>query len=168
MGGPAATPERARPVKARRLSGGGATRRSATLRALYREVADCTRCPTICGYRKFPWEAVGRPDTGLVLVGEAPGIASIRNARHWTGRAGMILRGEIRRLGLDLEDLFFLTNAVKCWPEAPGAREANRAPRASEIANCARFLEAELRLLDPKVVVAVGAVAGEADLAAGR
>jgi len=134
------------------------------IKALYREVAACTRCPTICGYRKFPWEAVGRPDTGLVLVGEAPGIASIRNARHWTGRAGMILRGEIRRLGLDLEELFFLTNAVKCWPAARGPREANRAPRASEIANCARFLDAELRLLGPRVVVAVGAVAARAVL----
>lgn len=145
----------------------GAPRRGATtaaIKALYREVAACTRCPTICGYRKFPYEAAGRLDTGLVLVGEAPGIASIRNARHWTGRAGMILRGEIRRLGLDLEDLFFLTNAVKCWPAAPGSREANRAPRASEIRNCARFLEEEIRLLDPRTVVAVGAVAARAVL----
>ncbi|MBI4011019.1 MAG: NUDIX domain-containing protein [Candidatus Rokubacteria bacterium] len=132
------------------------------LTGLFRDVGRCTACPTIRGYRKFPRAAGGRRDARFVLIGEAPGIASIENARQWTGAGGMILRREIRRLGLDLEDLFYLTNAVKCWPAATGRRPSNRSPLASEVARCAPFLARELRALDPEVIVAVGGVAARA------
>lgn len=120
------------------------------------------------GWRKFPGSALGRRDARFVLVGEAPGIASIENGRQWTGAGGMILRREIRRLGLDLEDLFYLTNAVKCWPAARtrpgGGRPGNRSPLASEARRCRPFLTAELEALRPDVVVAVGALAARAVL----
>jgi 8-oxo-dGTP diphosphatase len=127
-------------------------------------VAACTACPTIRGYRKFPHAASGRRDARFMLVGEAPGIASIRNGRQWTGAGGMLLRREIRRLGLDLEDLFYLTNAVKCWPAAPGRHAANRSPLRSEAARCRLFLMHEAAALQPQVIVAVGAVAARAVL----
>ena len=114
------------------------------------------------GWRKFAPGAAGRRDARFALVGEAPGIASIERTRQWTGAGGMILRREIRRLGLDLEDLFYLTNAVKCWPAAhtTGAhRPGNRSPLASEARRCQPFLAAELEALRPEVVVAVGALA---------
>jgi 8-oxo-dGTP diphosphatase len=132
---------------------------AARLSGVVRAVGTCTACRTIRGHRKFPPRAAGRRDARFMLVGEAPGIASIDNGRQWTGAGGMLLRREIRRLGLDLEDLFYLTNAVKCWPAAPGRRPGNRSPRASEVARCRPFLEAEIRALDPEVIVAVGAVA---------
>ena len=119
-------------------------------------------------WRKFSARALGRPDARFALVGEAPGIASIENGRQWTGAGGMLMRREIRRLGLDLEDLFYLTNAVKCWPEArPGpdrARPGNRSPLATEARRCRPFLHAELASFRPEVVVAVGAVAARAVL----
>ena len=119
------------------------------------------------GWRKFPASALGRRDARFALVGEAPGIASVENARQWTGAGGMLLRREIRRLGLDLEDLFYLTNAVKCWPAA-GTRgsggRGNRSPLTSEARRCQPFLAAELEALRPEVVVAVGAVAARAVL----
>ena len=133
-----------------------------TLSALLRRVARCTACATIRGYRQFPTSAAGRTDARFMLVGEAPGIASIRNRRQWTGTGGMLLRREIRRLGLDLEDLFYLTNAVKCWPSSPVPRVGNRAPLARETAQCRPFLLEEIGALDPEVVVAVGAVAARA------
>jgi 8-oxo-dGTP diphosphatase len=119
------------------------------------------------GWRKFPASALGRRDARFALVGEAPGIASIENGRQWTGAGGMLLRREIRRLGLDLEDLFYLTNAVKCWPAARtrgSSRRGNRSPLASETRRCRPFLAAELEALRPEVVVAVGAVAARAVL----
>ncbi len=122
----------------------------------------CTACPTIHGYRKFPRAAHGRRETRFLLVGEAPGIASIENRQQWTGAGGMVLRREIRRLGLDLEDLFYMTNAVKCWPAARGARPGNRSPLRSEAVRCAPFLAREIAALDPAVIVAVGAVAARA------
>jgi 8-oxo-dGTP diphosphatase len=135
---------------------------SARLARLLGGIAGCTACPTIRGYRKFASGALGRRDARFMLVGEAPGIASIENGRQWTGAGGMVLRREIRRLGLDLEDLFYLTNAVKCWPRAPGRGPANRSPLRSEAARCAPFLAREIVALDPAVVVAVGAVAARA------
>ena len=119
------------------------------------------------GWRKFPASALGRRDARFALVGEAPGIASIENGRQWTGAGGMLLRREIRRLGLDLEDLFYLTNAVKCWPAAGtrgSGRRGNRSPLTSEARRCQPFLAAELEALRPEVVVAVGAVAARAVL----
>jgi 8-oxo-dGTP diphosphatase len=120
------------------------------------------------GWRKFPASAVGGVDARFVLVGEAPGIASIVNGRQWTGAGGMILRREIRRLGLDLEDLFYLTNAVKCWPAASRrggrGRPGNRSPLPAEARRCRPFLEAELEAIRPDVVVAVGGLAARAVL----
>jgi mutator protein MutT/uracil-DNA glycosylase family 4 len=81
----------------------------------------------------------------------------------------MLLRREIRRLGLDLEDLFYLTNAVKCWPAGParpGRRPGNRSPLASEARRCRPFLAAELDAIQPEVIVAIGAVAARAVLGA--
>jgi mutator protein MutT/uracil-DNA glycosylase family 4 len=137
------------------------------LARIARQVAECRACPTIRPYAKFAPVAAGRRDARFVLVGEAPGIASIERARQWTGAGGMILRREIRRLGLDLEDLFYLTNAVKCWPAErarPGRRPGNRSPLRSEASRCRPFLEAELEALRPEVIVAVGAVAARAVL----
>ncbi len=139
-----------------------------SLRRLLPRIQACRACPTMRGWRKFPPSAVGRVDTRFVLVGEAPGIASVVNGRQWTGAGGMILRREIRRLGLDLEDLFYLTNAVKCWPAAPRRtgrrRPGNRSPLPVEARQCRPFLAAELEAIRPDVVVAVGAVAARAVL----
>lgn len=120
----------------------------------------CTACPTMRGWIKFPRAASGRRDARFMLVGEAPGGASVRNRRQWTGTGGMLLRRAIRPLGLDLEDLFYLTNAVKCWPA--GRRGANRSPLRSEAIRCAPFLADEVAALDPEVIVAVGALAARA------
>jgi 8-oxo-dGTP diphosphatase len=120
------------------------------------------------GWRKFAASALGRRDARFILVGEAPGIASVENGQQWTGAGGMLMRREIRRLGLDLEDLFYLTNAVKCWPAAATrtrrGRRGNRSPLATEARRCRPFLVTELEALAPEVVVAVGAVAARAIL----
>ena len=143
----------------RRLTGGGALAAGKKspdydgLTRLVRQVAGCRACPTMRPYGKFAPAAAGRRDARFVLVGEAPGIASIERERQWTGAGGMILRREIRRLGLDLEDLFYLTNAVKCWPAArarPGRRPGNRSPLASEARRCGPFLGAELEAIRPR------------------
>jgi 8-oxo-dGTP diphosphatase len=144
------------------------SRPTASFARLLRRVAACRACPTMAAWRKFPASAMGRRNARFVLVGEAPGIASVENGRQWTGTGGMLMRREIRRLGLDLEDLFYLTNAVKCWPaarpQAGRARPGNRSPLTSEARRCQPFLAAELAMLAPEVVVAVGAVAARAVL----
>jgi mutator protein MutT/uracil-DNA glycosylase family 4 len=148
----------------RRTGQAGASRNR--LASVLREVAACRACPTMAPYRKFPAGAAGRRHARFALVGEAPGLRSVERRRQWTGTGGMILRREIRRLGLDLEDLFYLTNAVKCWPAGRPGRSGraarNRSPLEGERRQCRPFLLAELDALRPEVVVAVGAVAARA------
>jgi 8-oxo-dGTP diphosphatase len=127
-------------------------------------IGRCAVCPSIPGYRKFPRAALGKRDARFVLVGEAPGRTSLERGRQWSGPGGLLLRHEAGRLGIDLEDLFYLTNAVKCWPAAttPAARGANRSPYVREQSACRPHLLDELGALDPEVIVAVGAVAARA------
>ena len=74
----------------------------------------------------------------------------------------MILRKEMRSLGLDLEDLFYMTNAVKCWPSDRSGK--NRSPLSSECAQCRSFLEREIAAVNPQAIVTVGGRAAEAVL----
>lgn len=117
-------------------------------------------------WRQFEPEAHGNPATGYLLVGEAPGYRSWKNRRRFTGPAGMLVRRALQRVGhpryRDLEDLFYMTDAVKCHPASPRNPEANRAPRRREIAACAAFLVEELRTLHPRTIVTFGRTAADA------
>src|SRR5215216_6289699 len=95
----------------------------------------------------------------MVLVGEAPGrFGADRTGVPFSGdRSGAFLRELIAELGLDAEREVYITNVVKCNPR--DERGNNRAPAGAEIAACRSHMEAELRLLRPRVVVPLGALA---------
>jgi uracil-DNA glycosylase len=99
-------------------------------------------------------------------VGEAPGRVSWENRRRFTGPAGLLLRRALRAVGhtryRDLEDLFYMTDAVKCHPAPPGNLGANRSPRLAEVRACAAHLCRELEVLNPRVIVTFGKQAAEA------
>lgn len=116
-------------------------------------------------WRQFGQDAYGTVGTGYLLVGEAPGYVSWRNRRRFTGLAGLLIRRALSQLNhvryTHLEDLFYMTDVVKCHPAPPANRQSNRAPSPSEIASCACYLERELRLLRPSVIVTFGKTASE-------
>ena len=116
-------------------------------------------------WRQFCPEAYGHPSSGFLLVGEAPGYVSWKKRRRFTGPAGMLIRRALGRLGhpryRNLEDLLYMTDAVKCHPAPPGKKASNRSPRRSEINACAGYLECELALLQPSVIVTFGKTAAE-------
>ena len=85
----------------------------------------------------------------LFLVGEAPGREEDRQGRPFRGAAGKVLDDALRRAGIARERTF-ITNAVKCRP--PG----NRKPRGNEMATCKPYLLAQLAIVRPRVVVALG------------
>lgn len=132
------------------------------LQRVWKEIASCTACPTMRAYEKFPAPQPDEADRPFMIVGEAPGRQSLDRMRHWTGSSGMILRKEIRALGSDLEDLFYMTNAVKCWPSDPSGK--NRSPLASECDRCRSFLAREIEALRPRAIIPVGSRAAEAVL----
>ncbi|MEW6544486.1 MAG: uracil-DNA glycosylase family protein [Nitrospirota bacterium] len=116
-------------------------------------------------WRRFGRRAYGTSATGYLLVGEAPGYVSWKNRRRFTGPAGLFVRRALRLVGharcRDLEDLFYMTDVVKCHPARPGNPRANRSPRQAEVRACAGFLLREMTVLNPSVVVTFGKLAAE-------
>jgi DNA polymerase len=125
---------------------------TATLDALEAEAATCTACELrATASRVVPGD--GPADARVVLVGEAPGRTEDEEGRPFVGRSGRLLLDLVAaELGLERSDVF-ITNAVRCRP--PG----NATPTTAQRTTCRRWLAAELELLDPAVVVGVGAVA---------
>jgi len=124
-----------------------AERRTA-LEALAAEVRVCTKCRLHAGRTKsVPGE--GDPDTEVVFVGEGPGFNEDREGRPFIGRAGDLLVKLLGSIGWRREDVF-ITNVVKCRPPD------NRDPQPDEIAACAPYLQRQLTILDPAVVVTLG------------
>jgi uracil-DNA glycosylase family 4 len=122
--------------------------RRAALEAIAAEVRVCTRCRLAeTRTRAVPGE--GRADTEVVFVGEGPGQTEDQQGRPFVGRAGELLVRLLSTLGWRRQEVF-ITNIVKCRP--PG----NRDPEPDEIAACVPYLQRQLEVLDPAVVVTLG------------
>jgi uracil-DNA glycosylase len=122
--------------------------RKAALDAIAAEVRACHRCPLGTG-RTMAVPGEGDPDTEVVLVGEGPGFNEDRQGRPFVGRAGDLLVKLLATLGWRRDEVF-ITNVVKCRPPD------NRDPEPAEIAACAPYLERQLAILDPALVVTLG------------
>jgi uracil-DNA glycosylase family protein len=104
----------------------------------------------------------GRPDAPLVLVGEQPGDEEDRHGLPFVGPAGRLLVQALREVGI-APDQAYVTNVVKHFKfERRGPRRIHQTPGVVEIAACRPWLIAEFALLRPRVVVALGATAGQA------
>jgi uracil-DNA glycosylase family 4 len=122
--------------------------RRAALEAIATEVRGCERCRLHqTRTRAVPGE--GDPSTEVVFVGEGPGQNEDREGRPFVGRAGGLLVSLLGHIGWRREDVF-ITNIVKCRP--PG----NRDPEPDEVAACAPYLQRQLAVIDPAVVVTLG------------
>jgi len=122
--------------------------RGAALQAISDEIRVCTRC-RLHETRTQTVPGEGNPDTEVVVVGEGPGRDENQAGRPFVGASGRLLTELIQSIGWGRDDVF-ITNVVKCWP--PG----NRDPQPDEIAACAPYLERQLAVLDPAVVVTAG------------
>jgi uracil-DNA glycosylase len=131
------------------------------LRELAAEAASCTRCDL---YQRATATVFGQGRAGaaLALVGEQPGDAEDKQGHPFVGPAGRLLDRALADSGISREDAY-VTNAVKHFKwEARGKRRIHQRPSGSEIAACRGWLEAELGAVAPRVLVALGAVAGSA------
>jgi len=120
-----------------------------SLAEVEREASVCTRCALAAGRTQVVF-GVGDPAADLMFVGEGPGVQEDLQGEPFVGRSGQLLdRLVLEEMGLT-RDRFYIANAVKCHP--PG----NRDPRPDEIATCRPWLDAQVELIDPGVVVTLG------------
>jgi len=117
-------------------------------------VEGCERCPDLVESRSRIVDGVGPADPDLLFVGEAPGANEDEQGEPFVGRSGDVLLDALRDVGLAREDVR-ITNCVRCRPPD------NRDPTSAELANCRPYLDAEIDLLDPELIVTLGKVPGE-------
>ena len=126
--------------------------RAAALKAIQDEIGDCTRCPlAYAGRRKIVF-GDGDPGARVMFVGEGPGADEDESGIPFVGKAGQLLNNMIQAMGLTREEVY-IANIVKCRPPA------NRAPEPVEANTCTQFLVRQMDVVQPQVVVALGATA---------
>jgi DNA polymerase len=126
-----------------------------SLEDLRAELGDCQRCK-LAGHRTNIVFGVGNPRASLMFVGEGPGHDEDMQAEPFVGRAGQLLTEIITKgMGLGRADVY-IANVIKCRP--PG----NRNPEPDEVAACQPFLQRQIELIRPAVLVALGTFAAQA------
>ena len=132
-----------------------------TLDELRAEAAGCRACDLWkTGTQTVLGE--GEPTAEIVFVGEQPGDKEDLAGRPFVGPAGRVLDEALEAAGID-RSLAYVTNAVKHFKwVARGKRRIHQKPNAAELAACRPWLDAELAVLHPKVLVALGATAAQA------
>jgi uracil-DNA glycosylase family 4 len=120
-------------------------------------VAACTRCD-LHATRTQTVFGVGSHQARWMFIGEAPGADEDKQGEPFVGRAGQLLTSMIKASGLRREDVY-IANVLKCRP--PG----NRDPKPLEAASCRGYLERQIELVSPTLIVAVGRIAAQSLLA---
>jgi uracil-DNA glycosylase len=116
-------------------------------------VAVCTRC-ALSATRTQTVFGVGNPQAEWLIVGEAPGVEEDRQGEPFVGRAGQLLNSMLRAIGLARGQVY-IANVLKCRPPH------NRDPAANETAECLPYLERQIALLKPRIMLAVGRIAAQ-------
>ncbi len=125
-----------------------------SLERIREDIGDCKRC-RLCQQRNTIVFGAGNAHAQLVFVGEGPGRDEDIQGLPFVGRAGKLLTQMIEAMGLKRDDVY-ICNVVKCRPPE------NRAPEPDEMETCSPFLYRQLAVIQPKVVVCLGAIAFQA------
>jgi uracil-DNA glycosylase len=120
----------------------------------------CQKCPNLAAARRNVVFGVGDIHSPLMFVGEAPGADEDRQGEPFVGKAGQLLTRIIQTMGMD-RDTVYIANILKCRPDTPGQRSGNRKPTSDEMKTCLPYLLAQIDIIQPKVLVALGATAVE-------
>jgi len=131
------------------------------LERLHTRIRACTKCVE-AGYlpSAFPIVA-GKASDSVMIIGQAPGAVELTTGLPFSGRAGAELRRWLAEAGIDEGHLPYRTSITKCFPGKAAAGAGDRRPSPPEIGLCAPWLEAELALVRPRVVLLVGTLAIE-------
>ncbi len=140
-------------VEPRSIEAPGMSKKERLL-ALRKTVTACVKCGELARKRTQVVFGSGNADAELVFVGEAPGFEEDAQGLPFVGPAGQLLTKIIESIGLKREQVF-ICNVLKCRP--PG----NRNPLPDEIGNCEPYLTAQLEIIQPKIICALGTFAAQ-------
>jgi len=118
------------------------------------EICHCQKCPLGKTRTNFVF-GVGDPKANLMLVGEAPGEQEDLQGEPFVGRAGKLLDKILKAIGKNRDNDVYIANVIKCRPLN------NRDPLPSEVEKCEPYLQRQIDLVKPKLIVALGRVAGK-------
>ena len=142
-----------RPQAPDTVSAAGDERRSRiatlTLDALVDDIAGCTAC-ALCKTRRMTVPGVGDPRAQWMFVGEAPGADEDSQGEPFVGAAGQLLDNMLVALGLARTENVYIANVLKCRPPN------NRTPEPGEALACAPYLDRQIELISPRLIVALG------------
>ena len=124
---------------------------------LGKTISSCTICPLHKGRNKAVVGA-GNPHADWLFIGEAPGAEEDRTGEPFVGQAGKLLDNMLAAIGLSRKSNVYIANTVKCRP--PG----NRNPESSEMSACRPYLERQIELVGPKLIVILGRIAAQSVL----
>ena len=128
--------------------------------SLEKAVLGCIQCPHLVRSRTQVVFGVGNRQAELLFVGEAPGADEDAQGEPFVGRAGQLLTKIIEAMGFTRETVF-IANVLKCRPDMPAGESGNRKPRMDEMTTCLPWLREQIKLVKPRVMVALGATAAE-------
>ena len=141
------------------LSVGRTPADAADLTSLQSRIRACTKC-VAAGYLERAVPVIdGDVTDRVMIVGQAPGIVELTTRMPFSGRAGAELRRWLARAGIGEDDLPYRTSITKCFPGKAATGVGDRRPSPAEIDLCAPWLEAELALVRPRIIVLVGTLA---------
>lgn len=128
--------------------------KAGSLEQLENTINECTKCELSKGRNNFVF-GEGNPDTDAMVIGEGPGAEEDKQGRPFVGRAGKLLDKILKAIKFEREDVF-IANIVKCRPPS------NRTPHQSEMDTCFPFLDKQIELIKPKVILCLGTTAARA------
>jgi len=120
----------------------------------------CVKCPHLAAARRNVVFGVGDINAQLMFVGEAPGFDEDQQGEPFVGAAGQLLTKIIQATGLSRQTVY-IANILKCRPDTPGQATGNRKPTPEEMNTCLPYLQEQIDLIQPKVLVALGGTAVE-------
>jgi uracil-DNA glycosylase len=138
----------------------GMPNKADALASVRERVRVCTKCARLASSRTQTVFGVGNPDAEIMFIGEAPGVDEDQQGEPFVGRAGQLLTKIIRAMGFAREDVY-IANILKCRPDMPAGSFGNRAPTPTEMQTCRPYLVEQINIIQPKILVALGAVAVE-------
>ena len=120
----------------------------------------CDLCEHLAKSRTQTVFGIGNPDAEIMFIGEAPGADEDKQGEPFVGRAGQLLTKIIETMGFRRDEIY-IANVLKSRPDMPEGASGNRPPSPIEMQHCLPFLIEQINIVQPKVLVALGATAVE-------